>query len=127
MEKDLKLALADDGIIVEAEGKKLKVSYKQAELPFAEARDWCKENGGGDETVENLRLIAKYRDKINEKLTAAGKGKIFGWYWSNEGSWRYSRSAFVVDSGNGSVDYSNMIFDCYVRAVSAFHFENFNF
>ena len=119
MEKDLKLALADDGIIVEAEGKKLKVSYKQAELPFAEARDWCKENGGGDETVENLRLIAKYRDKINEKLTAAGKGKIFGWYWSNEGSWRYSRSTFVVYSYNGYVDLSRMSSNYYVRAVSA--------
>ena len=121
MEKDLKLTLADDGIIVEAEGKKLKVSYKQeAELPFTEARNWCKENGGGDETVENLRLIAKYRDKINEKLTAAGKGEILGWYWSNEESWRYTDSAFVVDSGCGSVssDYG-MDGSSDVRAVSA--------
>ena len=119
MDKDLKLTLADDGIIVEAEGKKLKVSYKQAELPFVEARNWCKENGGGDETVENLRLIAKYRDKINEKLTAAGKGEIFGWYWSNEESWRYASSAFVVDSDDGDVYDSNMNNNDYVRAVSA--------
>lgn len=119
MEKDLKLTLADDGIIVEVEGKKLKVSYKQAELPFAEARDWCKENGGGDETVENLRLIAKYRDKINEQLTAAGEGGIFGWYWSNEESWRYFNSAFVVYSRRGSVNNNGMgnLYD--VRAVSA--------
>lgn len=119
MEKDLKLTLADDGIIVEAEGKKLKVSYKQAELPFAEARNWCKENGGGDETVENLRLIAKYRDKINEQLTAAGKGGIFGWYWSNEESWRYANSAFVVDSSYGRTNYINVNYDFDVRAVSA--------
>ena len=119
MEKDLKLTLAEDGIIVEVEGKKLKVSYKQAELPFVEARNWCKENGGGDETVENLRLIAKYRDKINEQLTAAGKGEIFGWYWSNEESWRYSDSAFVVYSCSGSVCSSDMDGDSNVRAVSA--------
>lgn len=119
MDKDLKLTLADDGIIVEAEGKKLKVSYKQAELPFVEARNWCKENGGGDETVENLRLIAKYRDKINEKLTAAGKGEILGWYWSNEESWRYGNSAFVVYSINGDASYYSMYSKYDVRAVSA--------
>ena len=119
MDKELKLTLADDGIIVEVEGKKLKVSYKQAELPFAEARDWCKENGGGNETVENLRLIAKYRDKINEQLTAAGKGEIFGWYWSNEESWRYSNSAFVVYSYDGRVDSDDVDILNNVRAVSA--------
>lgn len=119
MEKDLKLTLADDGIIVEAEGKKLKVSYKQAELPFTEARNWCKENGGGDESVENLRLVAKYRDKINELLKAAGKGEIFGWYWSNEESWRYTTSAFVVNSLNGDVLVSGMYGNDIVRAVSA--------
>lgn len=119
MNNDLKLTLADDGIIVEVEGKKLKVSYKQEELPFAKARDWCKENGGGNETVENLRLIAKYRDKINEQLTAAGKGEIFGWYWSNEESWRYSDSAFVVNSGSGDVYYNIMDYNDRVRAVSA--------
>lgn len=119
MDKDLKLTLADDGIIVEAEGKKLKVSYKQAELPFVEARNWCKENGGGDETVENLRLIAKYRDKINEKLTAAGKGEIFGWYWSNEESWRYDNSALVVLSYNGRTYDRGMHGSNDVRAVSA--------
>lgn len=119
MEKDLKLTLADDGIIIEVEGKKLKVSYKQAELPFAKARDWCKENGGGDETVENLRLIAKYRDKINEQLTAAGKGEIFGWYWSNEECWRYADRAFVVGSYSGNVDVNDLINDSNVCAVSA--------
>lgn len=119
MDKDLKLTLADDGIIVEAEGKKLKVSYKQAELPFVEARNWCKEDGGGDETVENLRLIAKYRDKINEQLKAAGKGEIFGWYWSNEESWRYPNSAFVVSSDLGDTINNDMGDYNYVRALSA--------
>ena len=119
MDKDLKLTLADDGIIVEVEGKKLKVSYKQEELPFAEARNWCKENGGGDETVENLRLIAKYRDKINEQLKSAGKGEIFGWYWSNEESWRYDGSAFVVCSYYGDVNLNSMNLNSDVRAVSA--------
>ena len=119
MDKELKLTLADDGIIVEAEGKKLKVSYKQAELPFSDARNWCKKNGGGDETVENLRLIAKYRDKINEKLTAAGKRAIFGRYWSNEESWRYNDSAFVVGSYGGGTIYSRMGSSNSVRAVSA--------
>lgn len=53
MEK-VKVSFEESAFIVEVEGKKLRVSYKQAELPFKEAQEFCKENGGGDETVENL-------------------------------------------------------------------------
>jgi len=64
-------------------------------------------------------LVAKYRDKINEQLKAAGKGEIFGWLWSNEESWRYGGSAFVVDSYDGDVYDIDMSNNSYVRAVSA--------
>ena len=45
MEK-VKVSFEDSAFIVEVEGKKLRVSYKQAELPFKEAQEFCKENGG---------------------------------------------------------------------------------
>ena len=118
MEK-VKVSFEDSAFIVEVEGKKLRVSYKQAELPFEKAQEFCKENGGGDETVENLRLLSKYRDQINEQLRENGRAELSGWYWSNEESWGYSNSAFVVSSNLGYVLSSSMDSNDSVRAVSA--------
>lgn len=118
MEK-VRVSFEESAFIVEVEGKKLRVSYKQAELPFKEAQKFCKENGGGDETVENLRLLSKYRDQINEQLRENGRAELSDWYWTNEESWRYDNCAFVVDTNLGCVD--DYIMDDYfdVRAVSA--------
>ena len=116
---EVNIILEESAFIVEAEGKKLRVSYKEACLPYKEARKFCEENGGGDETVENLRFLAKHRDSINKALEEKGRTELSGWYWSNEESWRYEESAFIVYSYNGYVyDYS-MSYDDYVRAVSA--------
>ena len=118
MEK-VKVSFEDSAFIVEVEGKKLRVSYKQAELPFKKAQEFCKENGGGDETVENLRLLSKYCDQINEQLRENGRAELSGWYWSHEESWRYNNYAFVVITNLGYVFNSSMSYDYYVRAVSA--------
>lgn len=74
----VKVSFEESAFIVEVEGKKLRVSYKQAELPFKKAQEFCKENGGGDETVENLRLLAKYRDQINEQLQENDRAELLG-------------------------------------------------
>lgn len=118
MEK-VRVSFEESAFIVEVEGKNLRVSYKQAELPFKEAMEFCKENGGGDETVENLRLLAKYRDQINEQLRDNGRAELSGWYWSNEESWRYKECAFVVFTNYGYVNNYYMSSNYYVRAVSA--------
>ncbi len=118
MEKVI-VSFEESAFIVKVEGKKLRVSYKQAELPFKEAQEFCKENGGGDETVENLRLLSKYRDQINEQLRKNGRAELSGWYWSNEESWRYNNCAFVVYTDYGLVFDSGMSYDYDVRAVSA--------
>lgn len=118
MEK-VRVSFEESAFIVEVEGKKLRVSYKQAELPFKEAMEFCKENGGGDETVENLRLLSKYRDQINEQLRDNGRAELSGWYWANEESWRYDNCAFVVRTLNGDVYYRDLSRNISVRAVSA--------
>lgn len=115
---EVNIILEESAFIVEAEGKKLRVSYKEVCLPYKEARKFCEENGGGDETVENLRFLAKHRDSINEALKKEGRTELSGWYWSNEESWRYATSAFVVNSYDGSVDYDDVDDDYNVRAVS---------
>ena len=116
---EVNIILEESAFIVEAEGKKLRVSYLEECLPYKEARKFCEENGGGDETVENLRFLAKHRDSINEALKKEGRTELSGWYWSNEESWRYKECAFVVRSNYGSVDDYNMYYYYDVRAVSA--------
>lgn len=110
----------ENSFILEAEGKKLRVSYAEHCGNHESTMQFCKENGGGDETVENWRLIAKYRDAINKELAALGKDLIEGWYWTTELSWRYDGSAFVVYTidGNVYVDYRSNLYGA--RAVSAF-------
>ena len=116
---EVNIILEESAFIVEAEVKKLRVSYKEECLPYKEARKFCEENGGGDETVENLRFLAKHRDSINKVLKEKGYTELLGWYWSNEESWRYSDSAFFVLSYNGIV-YCNYMDNTFnVRAVSA--------
>lgn len=116
---EVNIILEESAFIVEAEGKKLQVSYKEECLPYKEARKFCEDNGGGDETVENLRFLAKYRDSINEVLKENGRAELSGWYWSNEESWRYRDCAFIDYSDNGSVNNYNMNLNNNVRAVSA--------
>ena len=116
---EVNIILEESAFIVEAGGKKLRVSYKEECVPYKEARKFCEENGGGDETVENLRFLAKHRDSINKALEEKGRTELSGWYWSNEESWRYEESAFVVYSGSGSVCSSDMGSYDNVRAVSA--------
>ena len=116
---EVNIILEESAFIVEAEGKKLRVSYKEECLPYKEARKFCKENGGGDETVENLRFLAKHRDSINKALGKEGRTELSGWYWSNEESWRYDNCAFIVSSRSGYVFHNIMRNDNDVRAVSA--------
>ena len=116
---EVNIILEESAFVVEAEGKKLRVSYKEECLPYKEARKFCEENGGGDETVENLRFLAKHRDSINEALKKEGRTELSGWYWSNEESWRYKDSAFIVISLNGLVYDYRMGSNGRVRAVSA--------
>ena len=116
---EVNIILEESAFIVEAEGKKLRVSYKEECVPYKEARKFCEENGGGDETVENLRFLAKHRDSINKVLKENGRTELSGWYWSNEESWRYDNCAFVVSTNYGNVYDDSMSYNLNVRAVSA--------
>lgn len=110
----------ENSFILEAEGKKLRVSYAEHTGNHESSMQFCKENGGGDESVENWRLIAKYRDTVNKELAALGKDLIEGWYWTTELSWRYDGCAFVVNTGIGYVYYDYRRNGYRARAVSAF-------
>ena len=109
----------EEGFIIEADGKKLRVSYDEFCGNHKDAMKFCKEQGGGDETVENLRFIARHRDAINEELKKLGKEIITGWYWANEIVWWSDSCAFVVDTGSGDVCFEARYYISSARAVSA--------
>ena len=109
----------ENSFIVEADGKKLRVSYDEFSGSHKSAMEFCKEHGGGDETVENLRFLARHRDAINEELKKLSKEPIFGWYWSNEAAWWADECAFVVSTSDGIVVNEDRSIAYYARAVSA--------
>lgn len=119
MENKMIFTAEEKSFIIEADGKKLRVSYEEFSGNHKDAMKFCKEQGGGDETVENLRFIAKHRDAINEELKKLGKEFISGWYWANEITWWSDDCAFVVDAYNGNVYNGNRNYRNYARAVSA--------
>lgn len=109
----------EKSFIIEADGKKLRVSYDEFSGDHEDAMKFCKEQGGGDETVENLRFIARHRDAINEELKKLGKEIITGWHWTNEIAWWSADCAIVVFTLNGSVINVLRNSNSYARAVSA--------
>lgn len=117
---EFKFIAEEKTFVVEVEGKKLCVSFEEKHLPWREAQQWCKENGGGGESVANIRLLSKYREQINKELEALGKEILGGWYWSNEPSYiSPDLTAFGVSLSNGLVSSNYQgIYDS-VRAVSA--------
>lgn len=108
----------EKGFVIEADGKKLWISYDEFRGNHKSAMEFCKKQGGGDETVENLRFLAEHRDVINEELKKLGKVLISGWYWTNKFTWWSDCCAFIVTMSNGimSNEYRNNITKA--RAVS---------
>lgn len=119
MENKMIFTAEGTSFIIEADGKKLRVSYDEFAGNHEDAMKFCKEQGGGDETVENLRFIARHRDAINEELKKLGKEIITGWYWTNEIAWWSADCAFVVTTLRGDADDDHRCNYGYARAVSA--------
>ena len=109
----------ESSFIVEAEGKKLRVSYDEFYGNHADAMKFCNEHNGGDESVDNLRFLAKHREAINEELKKLGKATIGGWYWLNEIAWWNDNLAFVVSTYDGTVYDGTRDHRSCARAVSA--------
>lgn len=111
---DIHISPLRDSFIIEAEGKKLCVSYDVFYGNHEGAMKFCKEHNGGDETIENIHIISKYRNEINKELRALGKTPIEGWYWTNKISWAHNNCAFVVGTIDGRVCNDDR--DCYNNA-----------
>lgn len=79
-------------------------------------------------TLATMKDIASRIGDINAAIFAVGGIVVSPYYhWTCTVNKDDNESAFVVDSSNGYVDDSYMCLNISVRAVSAFHFENFKF
>lgn len=109
----------ENSFIVEADGKKLRVSYDEFYGNHEDAMKFCKEHDGGDESVDNLRFLARHQAAINEELRKQGKEVISSWLWSNEVAWWNDAFSFVVNTNLGNVTNDHRSLINYARAVSA--------
>ena len=79
-------------------------------------------------TLATMKDIASRIGDINAAIFAVGGIGLSPYYhWTctvNKGD---KECAFIVYSCNGNVNLNDMLYDDGVRAVSAFHFENFKF
>ncbi len=100
------------------------------------AAEWCRQYSNGDigvgewdlPAVAPLKLIYEHRDAINGCLRAIGGWKITnGYHWSSTAHPTDVSRALCVAMLDGYVNFLNKNGTLDVRAVSAFHFENFTF
>ena len=96
--------------------------------PFvgAPAAEYCLKQGGYLPTLATAKEIAANIKSINEAMLAIGGYVVCGWLWTSTVK-KSNSCAFVVSTCHGNVDNENRLSHHYARAVSAFHFENFEF
>lgn len=97
-------------------------------FPFtgAPAAEYCIRQLGALPTLATAKEIANNIKAINEAMLAVGGAVVCGCLWTSTVR-KCNNCAFVVRTYTGIVDSEYRLSNHYARAVSAFHFENFNF
>ena len=97
-------------------------------LPFvgAPAAEYCLKQGGYLPTLATAKEIAANIKSINEAMSAIGGYVVCGWLWTSTVK-KSNSYAFVGSAFNGYVSNDTRTNNYDARAVSAFHFENFEF
>lgn len=102
--------------------------YDDKRFPFvgAPAVEFCIQQGGALPTLATAKEIASNIGAINEAMRIIGGAVVCGWLWTSTVK-KSNNCAFVVGTCNGLVYDANRCSLNYARAVSAFHFEDFEF
>lgn len=123
---------ATRAIVAAHEGVKSKwCDDDHFEYVGAPAAQWCRDLPGGNwhlPTLRTMKSMSEHIGQINECLRAFDCHIVApGYHWSSTVKKDNPRCAFVVLMDNGYVGYNfKYTYSC-VRAVSAFHFEDFKF
>lgn len=126
---------ATDAIIAAYSGVHYESSSDRIyDVDGSPAAEFCRQYSNGDigagewdlPAIAPLQLIQEYRHAVNDCMKTIGGYKLnSGWYYSS--TERDDNSALCVNMLNGVMLYFDKYTSYYVRAVSAFHFENFTF
>lgn len=102
--------------------------YDDKRFPFvgAPSAEYCIQQGGALPTLATAKEIASNIGAINEAMRIIGGAVVCGWLWTSTVK-KSNNCAFVVDTGDGSVTDDRRSVSNDARAVSAFHFEDFEF
>ena len=102
--------------------------WNDSRYPFegSPATAYCAKCGGDLPTLATAKVIANHLEDINKAMLTMGGFVVCGWLWTSTIK-KSNNTAFVVSTSNGFV-FSDYRFSHYsARAVSAFHFEDFEF
>lgn len=97
-------------------------------FPFigSPATAYCAKCGGDLPTLATAKVIAEHITDINKAMFQMGGHVVCGWLWTSTLK-KDSNTAFVVSTSYGNVYYGRRSYYSSARAVSAFHFEDFEF
>ncbi len=97
-------------------------------FPFigAPAAEYCIKQGGALPTLATAKEIVANIKAINEAMMAISGAVVCGWLWTSTLN-KSNNCAFVVGTDGGGVGDEDRLNGNAARAVSAFHFENFEF
>ena len=114
--------------IIKAHNGVQNYMWDDKKYPFkgSPAANYCIKCRGYLPTLSTAKEIAKNIKDINEAILAMGGYVVCGWLWTSTLK-KDSNCAFVVLTCNGHVHYVNRYSHTNARAVSAFHFEDFEF
>ena len=104
------------------------IMWGDNKFPFigSPATAYCAKCGGDLPTLATAKVIAEHITDINKAMSQMGGYVVCGWLWTSTLK-KDSNTAFVVRTYYGDVIDESRINNYYARAVSAFHFEDFEF
>lgn len=118
---------ATSAIFLAHNGVRGKV-WDNDKFPFegSPATAYCAKCGGDLPTLATAKVIAEHIKDINEAMLSMGGSVVCGWLWTSTVK-KDNKCAFVVYPRYGCVYDETRYNLSNARAVSAFHFEDFEF
>lgn len=118
---------ATASILLAHNGVKGKL-WENDKFPFvgSPAAEYCIMQNGHLPTLATAKVIAKNIKEINEAMIAVDGAVVCGWLWTSTVK-KESKCSFVVNTYYGDVYHDPRRVNDNARAVSAFHFEDFEF
>ena len=118
---------ATASILLAHNGVKGKL-WENGKFPFvgSPAAEYCIMQNGYLPTLATAKVITKNIKEINEAMIAVDGAVVCGWLWTSTVN-KESKCSFVVYTDTGYVGNGDRGSTNNARAVSAFHFEDFEF